>query len=258
MIANLHTHTTRCGHAFGAEREFIETAISQGFQTLGFSDHAPMLFPDGFYSHKIRMRPEELEDYVSTLQNLRQEYQNSIEILIGLEVEYYPALFDRTFEFYRQYPLDYLILGQHYIENEYDFPGHVILGMSEPDMLKRYVDQCICGMETGCFTFVAHPDAFLFTGEGDVYNREMRRLCLCAKERDIPLEINMYGIIKGGHYPNDRFWDIAAEVGNSVVISCDAHKPEVLANKTVRESAYALAERHGFTPLTMPKLVRPF
>ena len=27
MIANYHTHTARCGHAHGAEREYVETAI---------------------------------------------------------------------------------------------------------------------------------------------------------------------------------------------------------------------------------------
>jgi len=174
------------------------------------------------------------------------------------EAVYYPELFDRTLDFYRQFPLDYLILGQHYIENEYDYPGHVMLGMSEPSALQRYVDQCICGMDSGCFTFVAHPDAFLFTGEADVYDREMRRFCTRAKELQLPLEMNMYGIIKGGHYPNDRFWDIAAEIGNRVLISCDAHRPEVLANKAVRDAAYAFAARHGIAPIDLPNIVRPF
>ena len=42
------------------------------------------------------------------------------------------------------------------------------------------------------------------------------------------------GIIKGVHYPNDRFWDIAASVRNEVLISCDAHRPEVLSNQRAR------------------------
>ena len=39
MFSNLHTHTTRCRHAFGTEREYIEAAITQGIRVLGFSDH---------------------------------------------------------------------------------------------------------------------------------------------------------------------------------------------------------------------------
>ena len=44
MRMNLHTHTPRCHHATGSEREYIERAIAAGLQTLGFSDHAPMPF----------------------------------------------------------------------------------------------------------------------------------------------------------------------------------------------------------------------
>ena len=43
MIANYHTHTWRCRHADGTEREYVETAIEAGFKILGFSDHTPQL-----------------------------------------------------------------------------------------------------------------------------------------------------------------------------------------------------------------------
>jgi len=258
MIANLHTHTTRCGHAYGTEREYIETAIGQGIQVLGFSDHAPMLFPNGYYSKRVRMRPEELSDYMETLTGLREEYKDQIRILIGLEMEYYPELFDRTIEFYQDFPLDYLILGQHYLDNEYGAPNHTMLGFSDRKDLKRYVDQCIAGMETGRFTFVAHPDCFLFTGSDDDYEAEMERLCVRAKQLLLPLEINMYGVIKGGHYPNDRFWKLASRIGNTVLIGLDAHRTEMLTNLEARAAAYAMAERHGLNPIDMPEIRDPF
>lgn len=37
---NFHTHTSRCHHAFGNDEEFVRTAIQNGFEVLGFSDHA--------------------------------------------------------------------------------------------------------------------------------------------------------------------------------------------------------------------------
>ena len=48
ILANYHTHTTRCNHAMGTEREYIETAISEGFEILGFSDHTPQPYPAGY------------------------------------------------------------------------------------------------------------------------------------------------------------------------------------------------------------------
>ena len=47
MTANYHTHTWRCNHASGTEREYIEKAIESGIRILGFSvpeySHIPLL-----------------------------------------------------------------------------------------------------------------------------------------------------------------------------------------------------------------------
>ena len=109
MICNLHTHTFRCNHASGTEREYIENSIAGGIETIGFADHAPYVFPEGYYSG-FRMRPDLQEDYVRTLLDLREEYKGKIDIKIGYEAEYYPKFFDKTVELFRRYPVDYLNL----------------------------------------------------------------------------------------------------------------------------------------------------
>ena len=73
----------------------------------------------------------------------------------------------------------------------------------------------------------------------------MRRLCRAAKDGGVPLEINLLGIREGRSYPDERFWRIAAEEGNAVVIGCDAHRPEHLLDRESEEKAFALAERLG-------------
>ena len=70
MLHNYHTHTFRNHHAVGTEREYIEAAIAGGYQTLGFSEHAPYQFPDGIVSY-FHMFPEDLEDYIQTLLALK-------------------------------------------------------------------------------------------------------------------------------------------------------------------------------------------
>ena len=86
MKVNYHSHTTRCHHAVGTEREYVEAAIESGLEVLGFSDHTPYPFKDGYVS-RIRMGMDELEEYVNTILALRDEYRNDIEIHLGLEVE---------------------------------------------------------------------------------------------------------------------------------------------------------------------------
>ena len=61
ILANYHTHTTRCHHATGTEEAYIETAIRCGYQVLGFSDHTPWRYRDPHFVSHIRMLPDELE-----------------------------------------------------------------------------------------------------------------------------------------------------------------------------------------------------
>ena len=73
----------------------------------------------------------------------------------------------------------------------------------------------------------------------------MRKLCRAAIQCDTPLELNLLGVREGRHYPNERFWRIAAEEGNRVVLGCDAHRPEDLPDPESEDKARALTERLG-------------
>ena len=199
MKANYHTHTPRCNHATGSEREYIEQGLKRKLEILGFADHSPQVFDD--YVSGFRMRPEQLEDYVMTLRQLREEYAGRIQILIGLEAEYYPKYFPRLLDLIRPFQLDYLILGQHFLGNECE------------------------GEESGAFSCFAHPDVLNFTGENRIYRKWYEKLCVRAKELNIPLELNMLGYVETRHYPNAEFFRIANEVGNEVILGCDAHAP---------------------------------
>ena len=90
MLHNYHTHTKRCHHAHGEDREYVEKAISAGMKTLGFSDHAPYLFPDKNYYSTFRMATDELFSYAESVRALKKEYETDIRILCGFELEYYP------------------------------------------------------------------------------------------------------------------------------------------------------------------------
>ena len=98
LKANYHTHTVRCNHASGTEREYVENAIKCGMEILGFSDHTPYFaMPREHYS-SFRMKPELADDYFQTLEDLKKEYKDDITIYSGVEAEYYPAFFDDLIE----------------------------------------------------------------------------------------------------------------------------------------------------------------
>lgn len=243
MIANYHTHTWRCKHASGEEREYVENAIAGGLKILGFSDHTPMPYEDGYVS-STKMDLDQLEDYVDTVLKLKEEYRNEIEIHLGLEAEYYPRYFDSLLQITGQYPIEYFLLAQHFLGNEI---GDFFCGKSTADekRLEQYCSQSKEALATGRFTYFAHPDLLNFIGDGAVYDRQMRELCQYAKKYNIPLEINFLGIWDKRHYPNPRFWQIAAEVGNTVIFGSDAHRPEKVWNPEALSEAEEMVKKYG-------------
>lgn len=243
MKTNYHTHTARCRHAWGTDREYAEAAVAAGMEVLGFSDHTPYFFPGEYYS-RFRMYPEELDGYIQSVLSLKEEYQGRLAIHLGLEVEYYPALLPQLLKVLRSRPVEYLLLGQHYLGNE---AGDVYSGAPTEDdrVLERYCRQTEEALETGLFTCFAHPDLICYKGSPKVYRQEMRRLCQKAKECGVPLELNLLGLRDGRAYPREEFWQIAGEVGNRVVLGCDAHDPGVLADRETEEKAEALLQKCG-------------
>lgn len=227
MLANYHTHTYRCGHAFGSDREYIENAIKHGMKVLGFSDHCPWVFPDGYIS-LMRMSPNDVEEYFASLTALQKEYSDDITIYIGFEAEYIPELMEEQDKLLADYPVDYMILGQHYNapENTDNYVGRLT---RDENVLKKYVDMVIEGMETGRYKYVAHPDLVNFVGDDEIYVKHYTRLCEYLKEKDIPVEINLLGLSENRHYPSNIFLRTAMNVGNKAIIGCDAHSPLALS-----------------------------
>ncbi len=243
MIANYHTHTYRCNHAIGEEREYIEQAIRGGLQVLGFADHAPMPFPDGYRSG-FRMSTDQTAEYFEILRALKKEYEKDIRILIGFEAEYYPDVFEDFLAHISPFEPDYLIMGQHALDNEVGayFPS----GATEDSaLLKKYVDQVIAGLKTGRFSYLAHPDMARFVGDSMVYDAEMTRLLTFCKENHFPIEINLLGIMDNRWYPREEFWRLASKVGNQAIVGCDAHRPDVLSNKELHQKGADWARRFG-------------
>ena len=114
-------------------------------------------------------------------------------------------------------------------------------------MLEKYCAQTIQAMETGYFTYVAHPDLIRFTGEEGIYEEQMRRLCRKAKSLGLPLEINCLGIYEGRNYPSERFWEIAGKEGCEAIVGIDAHDAEALNRPQSIQEAEDIARRYGLS-----------
>lgn len=230
MKVNYHTHTTRCNHAVGSEREYVESAIKGGIKELGFADHTPWPYPT--YVSPTRMSVADLDDYVNTVLSLKEEYKDQINILLGLEVEYFPKYLDFLYEMKEKYPMDYYILGNHFHETDEEDRVATYYGnnCNQDKMMDKYCETTIEAMQTGLFCYVAHPD--LFMRGRKVFDEKAievtRKICEAAVKYNIPLEYNLEGALGNEkktivEYPHPGFWQIAAQYKPRVIIGFDAH-----------------------------------
>ena len=234
MLKNYHSHTARCGHAWGTDREFIQAAIDAGFGVLGISEHSPWPFADGYQEIDMRQRikVEELDDYIRDMQALKETYQDQIDIRIALECECFP----RYFEWLKTVKpkLDYLILGVHCASDD-EHLSHYYARSTKAEQVEEYLRCTLLGMESGLFAYLAHPELCLadYPQYDDVCKEMVHSICRKAKELDMPLEYNLYGVDKqlrgrqkGLGYPCKLFWEAAADHGGTAIIGVDAHRPE--------------------------------
>ncbi len=249
-MKNFHTHTTRCGHAHGKDEKYVEKAIKNGFSALGFSDHSPMVFSPESHKSSFRIPLEKTEDYVSSINSLKEKYASDIKIYLGYEMEYYPKYFNQTIDYLEQFGFDYLILGQHFTSNECDEKAvYSAGGTNNPYDFDSYIEQTLEGLQTGRYLYIAHPDVFKFTGSDEEYIKRAEYFIKELKKLGYPLEFNLLGFADKRNYPDSRFWEIVAKEGNDVVIGFDAHEPSVLSDMKTFEKAKEYLNSLGIEPM---------
>lgn len=240
MKTNYHTHMYLCRHAKGTVEDYVKEAIKLGFKEIGMSDHAPW---KELKDRSVRMAMKDYPIYLKQLDDSIKTYSNQITIFKGMEIEY----FDHKEKYYEDLlkDLDYLILGQHYIEmNDKLISVYRIYSIEE---LTVYKNTIIKAINSGYFKFIAHPDLFLFS------RKELtpeilsiaEEIILAAKEKNVPLEINSNGIRKGKiivngeerfKYPRLEFWQLVKKHNATCIISSDAHDPKLLFDEAVEEA----------------------
>lgn len=234
LTNNHHTHTYRCGHATGTDEEYVLKAIEAGMKELGFSDHVP--FKNASQPH-IRMEYSQIDEYISSINSLKEKYKDKIKLYVGFEAEYYHEVKDYYKELLNK--VDYLICGQHFSLDYDKKPIYVGFKTDDRNVLEDYTSRVVEAIESGLFIFIAHPDIILrsYTLRDEYLDNCIRRICEASERCHVPLEYNLEGIKKqltNGwigkecFYPFDYFWNIAKEYNIDVIIGADVHIPDDL------------------------------
>ena len=240
-----HTHTSRCGHASGEDEQYVIEAIKCGIKRLGFSDH--VMFPD-LSQPGTRGNYSMMEDYLSSINYLKEKYKDQIDIIVGFEAEYLPKYLDYYKSLLASKKVSYLILGQHMCLDENGKPKWYY-SIGEQGAI-NYANDVAKGIRSGLFTYVCHPDMFInfYSMWNETMIKAARIILEACEECHVPIEINICGMRRKEYYslnkyPSDTFFLLAKEYKVDVVIGVDAHAPEHF-NKEDIQRAIDFADRH--------------
>lgn len=239
-----HTHSKLCNHAIGSLKDYIHSAIDKNLKQIGISDHHPMIFlPKPF--HQYAMTLEDLGSYFRKADALKQIYRESIDVLIGLEVDYFKNAFSKNKTVIKQYEgeLNYLIGSIHVIPwNDHEALA-IDMEKSVPSIKRIGIDRMFLSyyeaieelVKTKYFDILGHFDLpkkiGLVPEDKDLIWQRILSVIDQIEETEILVEINTSGIRNAikEQYPSD---DIIKELilrEIPLTLGSDAHSPVDIA-----------------------------
>ena len=258
ILEDFHVHSTCCDGKNTLE-EMVRAAIDLKMTRIGFSGHAYTSFSEVYC-----MSLEDTEKYARDIAELKEKYKDKIEILCGLEMDYFS---DKP-----QIKTDYLIGSVHYVKKD----GKFLDVDSAEEHFKSYVESYFDGdyyayaeeyyalvgdvINKTNADIVGHFDLMCKFNEGnrlfDTQNPRyiaaaraaIDKLILCGK----PFEINTGAISRGYRteaYPEIQFLKYIAEKGGRVILSSDSHSANTLCYKF--EEYERIAKDIGFKNLKL-------
>lgn len=253
MMFDLHTHHSRCGHAEGGIADYIESAIQKGLAVIGISDHSPYFAaPEDHPFPKVAMAKSEFPNYVNEVLRLKEQYRDRIEVLLGVESDFFPEHADAYRRQYEKYPFDYIIGSVHQVDQLSIFNRNRWKKLTEKqkrETKERYYEAIGYSAKSGMFDILGHIDAMkaYYPAFSDIQTEAVEQTLKLIGEYDIAIEINTSGKTKevGGWYPADTILEMAKHYGVMVTFGSDAHTPERVADEW--EEVRAKLKEIGFT-----------
>lgn len=256
-LTNYHSHSLYCDGRARME-DFVRFARSEGFTSYGFSSHAPLPFPTAW-----TMEWDRMDDYLNEFRQLKAKYAGSIELYIGLEIDYLNDSSHPAIDRFQELPLDYRIGSVHML---YDPQGELVDSDVPAPAFARMVDRHFSGdldrvihlyyerllrmLELGGFDIVGHADKIHYNAAcyrpgllDEPWYDDLVRSCFRAiAERGYQMEINTKAYRDlGTFYPNQRYFSYLHELGIPLQVNSDAHYPDRI-NYGRREALRALRQ----------------
>lgn len=260
MLSDFHLHSCFSGDSQASPEEIINKAISLKMPYLCITDHQ-----DFDYVGDIDFSLD-VDTYFERFSDLREQYADKIQLLIGVETGLEPHLSEELDALILSKPFDFIIGSSHLVNRVDPFYPEYWANRSEEDGALEYFNSIENCLKT-CHNFdvYGHLDYVMryspSKGSGfsyhlykDILDEILKKLIYLGKG----IELNTGGLARGLAFPNphpDILKRYAQLGGEIITVGSDAHFPEFIGNSF--DVAKEMLKNAGFKYYTIFKQRKP-
>lgn len=272
ILSDIHMHTAFSSDSQAPMESMIQGAIDKGLRTICFTEHLDYEYPvdDGNGLFIV-----DIDAYKKKLLELKEIYENDIEVLFGIEFGLLPHLKEQYSQVANAYDFDFIIGSSHLIPAPWypddmrhgdPYDDEFWEGRTVDEICEKYFQSIVNNINAYTnFDTYGHIDYviryapeknkdYTYKKYADVIDEALKSII----DHNLALEINTAGFKYGLGQPHPQA-DILQRYrqlgGEMITIGADAHKPEHIAYDF--KKAETLLQSLGFKYYTIFKKRQP-
>ena len=258
MYFDYHTHTEFSDDSVYDMEECVKDAIALGIEEMCFTDHVDYGIKKDWVEGNIIYRdgePMANVDYPAYFQKLayvQDKYKDQITIKKGLEFGMQMHTIDQYEKLIEKYPLDFVILSVHQVNNkefwtydfqkDYDEPGYYRAYYEELyQLVTHYHHYCVLGHMDLLKRYDDHDGYHSFEANKDLITKILQ----CVIDDGKGIELNTSSVRYGLDclMPSREILQLYHDLGGTVLtIGSDSHSKQHLENAHIPELMQTLKD----------------
>lgn len=236
ILADLHTHSKHSGDSNADMEAMINAALSQGLNTLCFTEHNDFDYPvtedcpAGMFDLNV-------DPYLYDVICLRDKYKEKINLLFGIELGLMPEIMRKNAILSKSYEYDFIIASSHICHGKDPYYPAFFEGRSDREAFEEYFVSILENIKKfKNFDVYGHLDYVVRYSPNKDSNYSFLDYIDCIDEilnllieNEKGIEINTGGYSKGlkDLHPCLGIVKRYRELGGEIItIGSDAHTPE--------------------------------
>ena len=244
-----HMHT-RLSDGANTHEEMVLSAIGKGFQEIGISDHFCIK-----YKVPWAVGTKGISKLERKVAEMNEKFGDRINVLFGIEVDYFPELENEIREALQRFNFDYVIGSIHFLDEwNYDTDKSRYPEFANDYLYKWYFDELQKAVKSRMFDYMGHPDLIKKhciwpeTSQSAIYQQTAKVFA----ESGVAYEVNTSGRDRpcGEFFPNRELIGEFFKAGVPVTLGSDSHNSNQIgryfneAKELLREAGYQSLVRY--------------